>query len=78
MKNALSDLAHKKRTNFSKNALLRERKVRAMATIREIKVDGKVATFQFVTFLGRDAEGKQVRKYLTWKLSFCRARKRLQ
>ena len=37
-----------------------------MATIRENKSKGKVISYQFVLFLGRNEEGKQMRKYLTW------------
>ena len=38
-----------------------------MATIRETKRNGKVTSYRFVTCLDRDAEGKQIREYLTWK-----------
>ena len=37
-----------------------------MATIRENKSKGKVVSYQFILFLGRDEQGKQMRKYLTW------------
>jgi len=37
-----------------------------MATIRENKSKGKVISYQFILFLGRDEQGKQMRKYLTW------------
>ena len=37
-----------------------------MASVRENKVNGKTSSFQFVVFLGRDAEGKHIRRYRTW------------
>ena len=38
-----------------------------MAYIKEKKRNGKVISYVFTTCLERDAQGKQVRKYLTWK-----------
>ena len=37
-----------------------------MASIRENRKNGKVVSFRFSACLERDAEGKQIRKYLTW------------
>ncbi len=53
-----------------------------MASIKEIQRKGKKNSFCFTTFLGRDAEGKQIRKYLTWtppeSLTPAKARKAAQ
>ena len=39
-----------------------------MANIRENKKNGKVISYVFTVFLGRDCDGKQVREYKTWKV----------
>lgn len=53
-----------------------------MASIRENKVKGKTTSFQFVVFLGRDAEGRQVRRYRTWippeKMTYAKVKKAAQ
>ena len=50
-----------------------------MASIRENKQNGKPVTFRFIACVGRDANGKQIRRYTTWKpeegLSPTKARK---
>ena len=38
-----------------------------MATIREVKKKGKIISYCFTVSLGRDEQGKQIRKNLTWK-----------
>lgn len=37
-----------------------------MASIRENKKNGKVISYRFISCLGRDENGKQIRKYTTW------------
>lgn len=37
-----------------------------MASIRENKKKGKVVSYRFISCLGRDEDGKQIRKYTTW------------
>lgn len=37
-----------------------------MASIRENKKKGKVVSYRFTSCLGRDENGKQIRKYTTW------------
>ena len=37
-----------------------------MASAREIRKKGNALCFCFTAVLGRDADGKQIRKYLTW------------
>ena len=37
-----------------------------MASIREKKIGKKVVSYVFTASLGRDASGKQIRKYLSW------------
>ena len=37
-----------------------------MASIRENRNNGKTVSYRFTACLGRDAQGKQIRKYLTW------------
>ena len=37
-----------------------------MANVRENLKNGKIVSFRFVACVDRDAEGKQIRKYLTW------------
>ena len=37
-----------------------------MASIREKKIGKKVVSYVFTVSLGRDASGKQIRKYLSW------------
>ena len=37
-----------------------------MATIKEKKRNGKTVSFSFTACLGRDPQGKQIRRYLTW------------
>jgi integrase len=37
-----------------------------MANVRENLKNGNIASFRFVACVDRDAEGKQIRKYLTW------------
>lgn len=37
-----------------------------MASIREIKRDGKTAAFRFTACIGREADGKQIRRFTTW------------
>ena len=39
-----------------------------MATIKENRVNGKLISFKFTSCLGRDAQGKQIRRYSTWKV----------
>lgn len=39
-----------------------------MATIKENRVNGKLISFKFTSCLGRDAQGKQIRRYTTWKV----------
>ena len=39
-----------------------------MASIRENQKNGKVVSYRFTSCIGRDAEGKQIRKYTTWKI----------
>lgn len=38
-----------------------------MATIYQNKKDGKIISFKFKVFLGRDENGKQIFKCKTWK-----------
>ena len=38
-----------------------------MATIREVKKKGRIISYCFTVSLGRDEQGKQIRKNLTWK-----------
>ena len=53
-----------------------------MASIRENRKNGKVVSYRLTACLGRNAAGKQVRKYLTWtppdRLSPAKARKAAQ
>ena len=44
-----------------------ERKVVSMATISENKRGNKTVSYRFVVCLGRDAQGKQIRRFKTWK-----------
>ena len=37
-----------------------------MASIREIKKNGKTAVFRFTACIGREADGKQIRRFTTW------------
>ncbi len=37
-----------------------------MANIRENVKKGKVVSYRFIACLGRDKQGKQIRKYTTW------------
>ena len=37
-----------------------------MASIREKKHNGRIISYQFTCCLGRDAQGKQIRRYSTW------------
>ena len=37
-----------------------------MATIAENKKNGKVVSYKFVAYLGRDTQGKQIRRFMTW------------
>lgn len=37
-----------------------------MASIREKTKDGKLVSFQFTCCIGRDEQGKQIRRYGTW------------
>ncbi len=37
-----------------------------MATVRENKKNGKTVSYRFTVCLERDAQGKQVRRYMTW------------
>ena len=50
-----------------------------MANIRENRKNGKIISFRFTVCLDRDAHGKQIRRYTTWKapedLSPAKARK---
>ena len=39
-----------------------------MATIKENRVNGKLISFKFTSCLGRDSQGKQIRRYKTWKV----------
>ena len=43
-----------------------ERKVLSMATIRENKKNGKTVSYRFIVCLGRDAQKKQIRRFMTW------------
>ena len=38
-----------------------------MANIRENRKNGKIISFRFTVCLDRDARGKQIRRYTTWK-----------
>ena len=38
-----------------------------MATIIPNKKSGKITSFKFRAFLGRDENGKQIMRYTTWK-----------
>ena len=50
-----------------------------MASIREKTKDGKLVSFQFTCCIGRDEQGKQIRRYSTWtppdEISPAKARK---
>jgi len=50
-----------------------------MANIKEYKKDGKVVSYYFSAYLGKNKDGKQERRYITWEvpngLSAARARK---
>ena len=37
-----------------------------MATIRENKKNGKTVSYRFIVCLGRDAQKKQIRRFMTW------------
>ena len=37
-----------------------------MANIRENKKNGKTVSYRFIVCLGKDTQGKQIRKYSTW------------
>ena len=37
-----------------------------MASIRDNLKDGNVVSYRFIACMERDAQGKQIRKYLTW------------
>lgn len=39
-----------------------------MASIREVKKNGKVVSYRFTVCLERDAKGKQIRSYKTWNV----------
>ena len=39
-----------------------------MANVRENKRNGKVVSYRFTACIGRDAQGKQVRRYATWEI----------
>ena len=39
-----------------------------MASIRENRKSGKVVSYRFTSCLGKDENGKQIRKYTTWKI----------
>ncbi len=39
-----------------------------MANIRENKRDGRVVSYRFTVCLGRDANGRQIRRYVTWEI----------
>lgn len=43
-----------------------ERKVLSMATISENKKNGKTVSYRFIVCLGRDAQKKQIRRFMTW------------
>lgn len=38
-----------------------------MATIKEKRVNGKIFSYKFTCYLGRDAQGKQIRRCTTWQ-----------
>ena len=59
--------SHKSRTFFADIRRSTQERVRKMAYIKEKKRNGKVSSYVFTTCLERDMQGKQVRKYLTWK-----------
>jgi len=67
----ISGWSHKNRTKVAQIISDRRRytleRVYKMAYIKEKKRNGKVSSYVFTTCLERDAQGKQVRKYLTWK-----------
>ena len=39
-----------------------------MATVKEKRVNGKIFSYYFTCVLGRDSQGKQIRRYKTWKV----------
>ena len=39
-----------------------------MATIKEKRVNGKIFSYYFTCTLGRDWQGKQIRRYTTWQV----------
>lgn len=39
-----------------------------MANIRENQKNGKVISYRFTAYIGRDVNGKQIRKYTTWEI----------
>ena len=39
-----------------------------MATIKENRVNGKIFSYKFTCCLGRDSQGKQIRRYTTWQV----------
>lgn len=39
-----------------------------MATIKEKRVNGKIFSYKFTCCLGRDAQGKQIRRCTTWQV----------
>ena len=38
-----------------------------MASVEEKRVNGKIFSYYFSCTLGRDSQGKQIRRYKTWK-----------
>ena len=39
-----------------------------MATVKENRVNGKIFSYYFTCVVGRDSQGKQIRRYKTWKV----------
>ena len=39
-----------------------------MASLEEKRVNGKIFSYYFSCTLGRDSQGKQIRRYKTWKV----------
>ena len=39
-----------------------------MASVRERRWNGKVVSYQFTAYVGKDDNGENLRKFLTWKI----------
>lgn len=61
----MHEKVHRHRKNL-KSIDTPERKVISMATISENKKNGKTVSYRIVVSLGRDADGKQIRRFRTW------------